>query len=329
MPIGFLTGLGAALSWGTLDVFSAISSRRIGSLKVTTGIQLVGASLILAIAIGTGTAFPTDPFVLVGSAIVGAAGAGAYLTYFTGLRIGPIAVVSGMVAAYGGLTVVLAVVFRGESLTLLQAAGATVATVGVIMTGVAFEGGLRGTRLASPGVAFAIVALVLFATMALGTDIVIDHAGWLQVLLVSRLTNAFLSVLILIVALTVLRGPARPLLIGAEPEGAAADRAATASATDRAAAADGAAAQGAPVLGRWDGRVIALVLLAGVLDIVGLMVFAYGLEVAETWLVGLVSSFGPAVTIVVAVVFFGERLRPIQWAGMAGILVGMIAIALP
>jgi drug/metabolite transporter (DMT)-like permease len=66
-----------------------------------------------------------------------------------------------------------------------------------------------------------------------------------------------------------------------------------------------------------------------VLDIVGLMVFAYGLEVAETWLVGLVSSFGPAVTIVVAVAFFGERLRPIQWAGMAGILVGMIAIALP
>ena len=55
-----------------------------------------------------------------------------------------------MVAAYGGLTVVLAVLFRGESLTPLQALGATVATVGVILTGVAFDGGLRGIRFAGP-----------------------------------------------------------------------------------------------------------------------------------------------------------------------------------
>ena len=66
-----------------------------------------------------------------------------------------------------------------------------------------------------------------------------------------------------------------------------------------------------------------------VLDVVGLVSFAYGLEVAETWLVGLASSFGPAVTIVVAVAFLGERLRPVQWVGLAGVLVGMIAIGLP
>jgi drug/metabolite transporter (DMT)-like permease len=59
------------------------------------------------------------------------------------------------------------------------------------------------------------------------------------------------------------------------------------------------------------------------------MIFAYGLEHAETWLVGLASSFGPAVTIIAAVALLGERLRPIQWLGLAGILVGMIAIGLP
>ena len=300
MPLGLLTGLGAALSWGTLDILSAISSRRIGSLKVTTGIQLVGATLVLVLALGSGTPFPTDPAVLVGGALVGVAGAGAYLAYFTGLRIGPIAVVSGMVAAYGGLTVVLAVVFRGETLTPLQALGATLATVGVILTGIAFEGGLRGTKLASPGVAFAIVALVLFATMSIGSDIVIDRSGWLEVLMVSRTANAILSVGILVVALTVLRPWARPLLIG-EP------------------GADG----------RLDGRVVGLVVLAGVLDVLGLIAFTYGLEHAETWLVGLASSFGPAVTILVAVALMGERLRPIQWVGLTGVLVGMIAIGLP
>ena len=300
MPLGLLTGLGAALSWGTLDIFSALASRRIGSLKVTSGIQIVGAVIVLALAIATGTPFPSDPGVLIGGALVGLAGAGAYLSYFTGLRIGPIAVVSGVVAAYGGLTVVLAVVVRGETLTAIQATGATVATIGVILTGVAFDGTMRGTKLASPGVAFAIVALVLFASMSIASDIVIDLSSWIDVLIVSRATNAVVSMAILAVALTALRGPAKPLIIGES---------------------------GAP--GAIDRRVVGLVVLAGILDVGGLMVFTYGLEHAETWLVGLASSFGPAVTIVVAVAFLGERLKPVQWLGLGGVLVGMIAIGLP
>jgi drug/metabolite transporter (DMT)-like permease len=301
MPIGLLTGLAAALCWGTLDLFSALASRRIGSLQVTTGMQVIGAILIALVAIATGTQIPTDPFVLIGGALVGLAGAGAYLTYFTGLRIGPIAVVSGMVAAYGGLTVVLAVVFRGETLTTVQALGAAAATVGVVLTGISFDHGWRG-RFASPGVAFAVVALVLFATMSIGSDIVIDRAPWLQVLLVARLSNATLSVLVLIVASTLLRQRASVLIEGSD--GIAGGR-------------------------RAGGRVAGAVVLSGVLDIVGLMAFAYGLEGAPTWLVGLASSFGPAVTIVAAVALLGERLRPIQWLGLGGILVGMIAIALP
>lgn len=300
MPLGLLTGLGAALAWGTLDVLSALSSRRIGSLKVTTGIQVIGATVVILLAILTGVPFPTDPGVIIGGSLVGLAGAGAYLAYFTGLRIGPISIVSGMVAAYGGLTVILAVVIRGESLNVVQAAGATIATVGVILTGVAFDGSIRGTRLASPGVAFAIVALVLFAAMSIGSDIMIDVASWEQVLLVSRSANAILSTLILVIAMTVARHLAEPLLIGAP----GADR-------------------------RIDRRVIALVGMAGLLDVAGLMVFMYGLDVAETWLVGLASSFGPAVTIIVAVAFLGERLKPIQWLGLAGVLIGMVAIGFP
>lgn len=300
MPLGLLTGLGAALSWGTLDIFSALAARRVGSLKVTAGIQIVGATIVIALALVTGTPFPTDPAVLLGGTLVGLAGAGAYLSYFTGLRIGPIAVVSGMVAAYGGLTVVLAVVIRGETLTTLQAAGAAVATIGVILTGFAFDGTMRGTKLASPGVGFAIVALVLFASMSIGSDIVIDLSSWIDVLIVSRSANAVISIAILAIALTALRGPATPLIIGESGSAGAMDR-----------------------------RVVILVLLAGILDVTGLIVFTYGLEFAETWLVGLASSFGPAVTIVVAVAFLGERLKPIQWLGLAGVLVGMIAIGIP
>ena len=55
---------------------------------------------------------------------LGVVAALAYLSFYTALRIGPISVVSPVVAAYGGLTVVLAVLFRGESLAPLQGLGA-------------------------------------------------------------------------------------------------------------------------------------------------------------------------------------------------------------
>jgi uncharacterized membrane protein len=296
MPFGLLTGLGAALSWGTMDIASALASRRIGSLRVTAGVQLIGAAFLAVVAIAAGTTFPTDPLALGSAAVLGLIGAGAYVAYFNGLRIGPISVVSGMVAAYGGLTVVLSVVLRGESLTALQALGATIATIGVILTGVAFDG-LRGTRFAGPGVIFAVIALVLFALMAITMDIALDSADWIQVLLVSRLVIVGVT----IAAMAGLAVTGR----GRRDQGL--------HAGDR-----------VPVR-----KVGAMLVVAGALDAAGLIAFAIGLSSAPTWMVGLASSFGPAVTILVAVALMGERLKRIQWFGLVGVAIGMVAIGLP
>ena len=299
MPIsfGFLAGLGAALSWGTMDVATALASRRLGSLKVTAGIQVVGAVLLVALALGQGTALPSDPLVLAAAGLLGIVGAGAYLSYFTGLRIGPISLVAGVVAAYGGLTVVLAVLVRGESLTSVQALGAAVATLGVVLTAVAFDGGIRATRLAGPGVIFAVLALVLFAVMTVGLASAIERAGWLEILVVSRIVNSVVSIGAVVV-LSSLTHPRLRAIVQVDTIAAAPTS--------------------------W-----AIVLIAGILDVTGLIVFAIGLEQAETWLVGLVSSFGPAFTILIAVLFLGERLRRVQWLGLAGVGLGMVLIALP
>jgi drug/metabolite transporter (DMT)-like permease len=72
-----------------------------------------------------------------------------------------------------------------------------------------------------------------------------------------------------------------------------------------------------------------MLVVAGALDATGLISFAIGLSSAPTWLVGLASSFGPAVTILVAVAMLGERLKGIQWLGLLGVAIGMIAIGLP
>jgi len=300
MPFGLLTGLGAALSWGAMDIAGALCSRLIGSLRVTAGIQLVCAVLLVLVAVAAGTTIPSDPSTLAMTVLLGLFGAGAYSAYYNGLRIGPISVVSGMVAAYGGLTVILSVALRGESLTAIQALGATIATGGVILTGVAFDGGLRATRFAGPGVIFAVAALVMFALMAIMMDVALESADWIQVLLVSRLVIA-LVVIIGIFVLAIAGRRARPR------------RARAAGIAD-------------PVPVR---RVALMLVVGGALDAIGLISFAIGLSSAPTWMVGLASSFGPAVTILVAVVFLGERLKAIQWFGLVGVAIGMVAIGLP
>lgn len=296
MPFGLLTGLTAALFWGSLDVITALTSRVIGSVRVTAGMLSVTAVIFAAIFIITGSTLPTEPASFALAILLGLIGAGAYLSYFTGLQFGPIAVVSGMVAAFGGLTVVLSVVIRGETLTPLQALGATIATVGVLLTALAFDGGLRATRFAGPGVIFAVLALVLFSFMAITTDIALETMTWIQIYAIARVTNAAIQV----VAVLILARTSRS--IGHRPPGGP----------------------------TWStARIAGALVLAGVLDVVGLVAFAAGLETAPTWMVGLAASFGPAVTIMVAVAFLGERLRPVQWLGLAGILTGMVCIALP
>ena len=80
MPFGLLTGLCAALAWGSLDVITALGSRVVGSLRVTAGMQLVTAVIFAGLVIATGTVLPTDARSIGLAVLLGMIGAGAYLS---------------------------------------------------------------------------------------------------------------------------------------------------------------------------------------------------------------------------------------------------------
>ena len=300
MSIGLELGLIAALCWGLTDVSAAVAGRRLGSLRVAAIVQVTSLIVIVVICLIRGSWLPARLDDILVSAVTGIVAAGAYLSFFTALRIGPLSVVSPVVAAYGGLTVLLAVVLRGETLTLLQAIGAGLATIGVILTGLVSAGGWRSTKVAGKGVGFAIVALICFAVLTIGLAGPIRSAGWLPVLLVARIANAATVLVVLVVVYTFRPRAAAPLLSGS---------------TDRV-----------------PGLLIVAVLAAivgGALDIGGFVSFAIGLEIAPAWIVGLASSFGPVVSVIVAIALWHEKLQPSQWLGLAAIGAGLAAVALP
>lgn len=300
MSTGLVLGLVAALCWGSTDVAAALAGRRLGSLIVAAIVEGTSLVAILALCVIRGSWFPTNTGDIVVSVITGIAAAGAYVSFFTALRIGPLSVVSPVVSAYGGLTVVLAVAVRGESLSLLQAIGAALATLGVILTGLVSDGGWRTTRVAGRGVGFAIVALVCFAVLTVGLAGPIRSSGWLPVLLTARIANTGTILVLLVVVLGLRAGWARPFL----------------------------EASGDAQTTRWRVALGAAV-VGGALDIGGFVAFAIGLEQAPAWIVGLASSFGPVVSVVVAVLLWGERLQRSQWLGLAGIAAGLGAVAIP
>ena len=204
--------------------------------------------------------------------------------------------VSPTVAAYGGLTVFLAVLFLGEVIRPVQWAGAVLATVGIVLAGVRFDGSIRGARLVSPGVLLAVVALVGFAFLIVGSAGPIRDVGWLPFTLVERTTNAALVWVLFVVMRVARPWGSDTLLDHPEPPNRS-------------------------------GLVLAVA--AGLVDVTGLVAFNIGLEVSFAWLVGLASSFAPAVAVVVAVLVLGERPRPIQWFGLIAIGAGLLLVAAP
>jgi drug/metabolite transporter (DMT)-like permease len=302
MAIGLVLGLLASLMWGVAEIAGAVSTRMVGSLRVLAGSQAVSVIALAAIVLARPDLLGPDPLAGVLAAFpVGLLASLVYLAYYTALRIGPVSIVSPVIVAYGGAAVVLAVIVRGESLLPVQAAGAAIATVGVVLASVSFghaEAGATsgGRRLAvlGPGVAIAVVTLIGFALLAVLLAGPIKQYGWLPAAIGSRSGNILASFAMLAIALRSRSRRFSPLLL--------------------------------PWHG-WSRLAIGLVLAAGAFDVIGFVGFAIGLEVAPTWLVGLASSFGPVLALVWAVVGLGERPQRSQWLGLVGILVGVVVLA--
>ncbi|MFN8629740.1 MAG: DMT family transporter [Chloroflexota bacterium] len=297
MLTGLFFGLLAAAGWGIVDIAGALTARQIGSLRVQIGTLTVGLAAFLVF-----TALRPDllgdnplPGVLLGLPL-GVFAAAGYITYMTALRLGPISVVSPVAVSYGGLSVILAVVLRGESLNAPQAAGALLATVGVAMVALVLEeGSLRSARIVGPGVAAALLTVVLFGLLGVLLAGPIRDHGWLPILLGSRLGNLLAGVVLFLVAMVTGSGRFRTIL---DP-GHAVSR-----------------------------RIVALLVLAGVCDTAAFSAFAIGLEQAPVWIVTLASSLGPVLVVLFAIVQLGERLRPIQWMGLAALAGGLGVLAL-
>lgn len=209
--MGVALGLGAALSWGLADYFAAVASREVGALRVVLGFHLA-ALLPLAIAVlATGALARLGLGELVGFVLLGAVGWASYLAFYGALEIGPISVISPIVSGYAAVTVVLAVIIVGESLSMAQALsiGLTIAGAMVASADVRAIAHTRMERRSLLGLALALCAMGLLGAFVFGVSYYRGRLGWLAPIFLAR---GFAAVFLLahVVASGERRRPTRP-----------------------------------------------------------------------------------------------------------------------
>jgi len=184
--MGIALGLAAAVSWGLADYSAAISSRRIGSLRVVLGFHVV-ATVVVALAVlasgeigRLGDADPLD-FIL-----LGAVGCGSYLAFYRALAIGPISVVSPIVSGYAAVTVVLAVTLLGDRPSIPETLAILVAMFGVVLASADLAQIRSQHRPPLAGIMFALLAMALLGGFVFGVAYHSEGLGWLVPIFLAR-----------------------------------------------------------------------------------------------------------------------------------------------
>jgi drug/metabolite transporter (DMT)-like permease len=186
--VGIALGLGAALCWGLADYFAALGSRHAGVLRVVLGFHLVAMIPLTALVLAT-NALTQLTFGRLGVfMLLGAVGWGSYMTFYGALAIGPISVLSPIVSGYAAVTVVLAVLIIGESLSVVEVL-AVIATIAGAMVASADVRAISRAKLgrsSALGFGLALSAMALLGAFVFGVSYYRDSLGWLGPIFLAR-----------------------------------------------------------------------------------------------------------------------------------------------
>ncbi len=282
-------GLVAAFGWGLSDLWAAIAGRRMGSGRTVVVAQVAAAALVSLLVLFVrpdmsrlGTVIPW----LIPNAFLGAA---AFATLYRGLQLGPIAVVSPVLASYAVVPVLLSVVLLGESLVEQAVAGVIVTITGAVLTSTDVRAIRAGTRAKLEGLPWAIASTLLFGVATYIMGWASKEAGFLPSLWFGRLT---MTAVFLIAALVVwVRSRARPSDT-TEPV--------------------------RPAIG--------LAVLVGVVELLGTISYARGAEVGLVSIVTAASATYPLIPVFGGVALLHERPAPNQYLGVAMVIGGLLLL---
>jgi drug/metabolite transporter (DMT)-like permease len=294
--MGILLGLLTALTWGSSDFLARFASRRVGALRTTLYMQLVGLVLLTIFLPWIGgwghllDGSGWQPWAW--GALAGALNAVASLSLYRSFEIGKLAVVAPLSASYPALTVAIAV-FTGEHLTAMRAAGIAFVLAGVVVVarGEAQPHGVAAPSQASPqkkapsGISAALVSAVGFGVLfwLLGNRVV-PRVGFASTVWMIRLTSSALTALVILVMKQPISLPRKD-------------------------------------------SVSIWLLGMGLLDTGAFVLNNRGMQLEQVSVVSVLASLYGAVTVILSTAVLHEHMSRWQWLGIVAIFAGITLIS--
>jgi drug/metabolite transporter (DMT)-like permease len=225
---------------------------------------------------------------------IGAVGWVSYLAFYGALAIGPILVLSPIVSGYAAVTVVLAVLFAGNHLSVVQAIAVAVTIAGTMLASADLREIARAQlqRRSAFGIVLALCAMALLGTFVFGVSYYRHRIGWLGPIFLAR---GFASLIGLCHLLS--RG-------GLRGQSHASDD--------------------SPLLRR--SRLIAILMLLALVDTGGYVFFNLGVGHGAAAIVAAASAPYALVPIAMGVSLFKERPTAAQWLGVTCVIVGVVIL---
>jgi len=111
-----------------------------------------------------------------------------YLSFYKGLQVGKVSVISPVAACWAAITVVLSLVFLGESLTTSQVLGVGLAVGGAVLVSFRLKD-LVGLKIRNilTGVEYAVVAMLAWGISFTLIDVIVGGLGWFLTMFLLKL----------------------------------------------------------------------------------------------------------------------------------------------
>jgi drug/metabolite transporter (DMT)-like permease len=292
--LAIIGGLGAAVMWATTTICSSRSSRTIPASSVLAWVMVVGLVVTLPALVATGVpAARVDLGILAWLAVAGIGNVLGLLLEYAGLSIGKVGVVAPIASTEGAIAAIIAVT-AGETLSTGATAMLAVIAVGVILAGL--------------------------VTDPVSDELVVGDSPWVPSSGRGRRSRAALLAVGAAVAFGVslyaagrvsLDLPVAWVLLPPRLVGVVAI-AIPLALTSRL---------------RFSREVAPLLVVSGVAEVIGFVSFVVGARHGIAIAAVLGSQFA-ALAAIAAFLFFGERLRRVQIAGVGAIAVGVAALSI-
>ncbi len=180
--LGLVSGLGVGIS----DVGAAAVTRRLGVLRTAVSVQLAAVAMMTAFLLwesGVGSLSRVQWLEMAG---LGVGAFAFYLAFYRAIQIGPVAIVTPILAAHSVIVVVMAVLLLGERLNNWQMASVATIIGGIVLASVDVSSLGPGQRIVGTGVIIALFLTVAVGMWQFGIGALSRELGWFLPLYLSR-----------------------------------------------------------------------------------------------------------------------------------------------